>query len=84
MISPEIFSHRDAASFFGPGWCASGSAPYHLIDLEKEYHITQVVVMGNREQTKWSDSYSLRYSHSQTLVYRSISVQVIVMICMIV
>ena len=56
------------ASFTSSGWCASGAAPYLLIDLRKEYHITRVVVMGNKDQTKWSESYSLKYSHDQTLV----------------
>ena len=64
------------ASFTSSGWCSSGSAPYLFIDLGNEYHITRVVVMGNKEQTKWSESYSLRYSHSQTLVHRSTPIKV--------
>ena len=44
------------------GWCASGPDSYLLLDLKKEYHITQVVVMGDKEQTKWSNSYSFKYS----------------------
>ena len=46
------------------GWCPTGSGTtYLLLDLQKEYHITRVVVMGNRDQTKWSQSYSMTYSH---------------------
>ena len=44
------------------GWCASGPDSYLLLDLKNEYHITQVVVMGDKEQTKWSSSYSFKYS----------------------
>ena len=44
------------------GWCASGSDSYLLLDLKKEYHIMQVVVMGDKEQTKWSNSYLFKYS----------------------
>ena len=44
------------------GWCPSMSDPYLLLDLQKEYHITRVVVMGDRNQTKWSESYSMKYS----------------------
>ena len=45
------------------GWCASGPDSYLLLDLQKEYHIMEVVVMGDKEQTKWSSSYSFKYSH---------------------
>ena len=45
------------------GWCASGSGTYLSLDLQKEYHITQVVVMADKEQTKWSSSYLMKYSH---------------------
>ena len=48
------------------GWCASGSGSYLLVDLQNEYHITKVVVMGNKNQKKWSESYSLNYSHDKT------------------
>ena len=64
------------ASFTSSGWCASGSRPHLLIDLQKEHHIRQVVVMGNKDQTKWSESYILRYSHRQTLVHGSTPMQV--------
>ena len=47
------------------GWCASGPDSYLLLDLIKEYHITQVVVMGDKEQTKWSHSYSFKYSRDK-------------------
>ena len=52
------------ARITGSGWCPSGSgSAYLLLDLQKEYHITGVVVMADEEQTKWSGSYSLKYSH---------------------
>jgi hypothetical protein len=54
------------ARFSASGWCASGSTPYLLIDLKKEYHITRVVVMGNKDQTKWSGSYLMKYGHDKT------------------
>ncbi len=49
------------------GWCPTGSGTiYLLLDLQKEYHITRVVVMADREQTKWSGSYSMTYSHDKS------------------
>ena len=65
------------ASLKSSGWCASGSVPFLLIDLGKEYHITRVITMGDRDQTKWSDSYSLRYSHDKSLLEQSRGIQVI-------
>ena len=47
------------------GWCTSGPDSYLLLDLQKEYHITQVVVMGDKEQTEWSNSYSFKYSRDK-------------------
>ena len=47
------------------GWCSSGTG-YLLLNLKKEYHITQVVVMADKEQTKWSGSYILKYSNDTT------------------
>ena len=81
IVSNATFSGSDStnynmASFTSSGWCASGSSPYLFIDLRKEYHITRVVVMGNRYQTKWSESYLLRYSHDRTLVHHSTSIKV--------
>ena len=81
ILSSATFSgsgstNYNMASFTRSGWCASGSTPYLLIDLRKEYHITRVVVMGNKDQTKWSELYSLRYSHSETLVHSSQPLQV--------
>ena len=56
-------NYKDARITKG-GWCPSGSgSAYLLIDLQKEYHITGVVVMADEKQTKWSSSYSLKYSH---------------------
>ncbi|CAB4005315.1 Hypothetical predicted protein, partial [Paramuricea clavata] len=54
------------ARFTGSGWCSARSGSYLLLDLQKEYHITRVVVMGNRDNTNWSESYSLKYSHDTT------------------
>lgn len=48
------------------GWCASGSGTYLALDLQKEYHITQVVVMADKEQTNWSGSYSIKYSYDMS------------------
>ena len=50
----------------GSGWCAPGSGTYLSLDLGKEYHITKVAIMGDKEQTKWSQSYSFKYSHDNT------------------
>ena len=44
------------------GWCASGPNSYLLLDLQKEYHITKIAVMGDKEQIKWSSKYSFKYS----------------------
>ena len=60
-------TYKDARITKG-GWCPSGSGTtYLLLDLQKEYHITQVVVMADEEQTEWSGSYSLNYSHDTSL-----------------
>jgi hypothetical protein len=64
------------ARFTGSGWCPSRSDSYLSLDLQKEYHITQVVVMGDKDQTKRSQSYSLKYSHNKTLVDTSLAIQV--------
>ena len=70
------------ASFAKVGWCAPRSGSYLLLDLQKEYHITRVVTMGNREQTYWSESYSMKYSHAETLVNSNSSTQVsVTVIC---
>lgn len=45
------------------GWCASGSGAYLSLNLRNEYHRTDIFVMGDKEQTKWSGSYLLNYSH---------------------
>ncbi|CAB4005117.1 ---NA---, partial [Paramuricea clavata] len=77
----EVFSGRGGSTYYryarftGSGWCASGFAPYLLLDLQKEYHITRVVVMGNKDQTQWSESYSMKYSHDKTLVDTSSAIQ---------
>ena len=53
------------------GWCGSRSSHSYLtLDLRKEYHITKVVIMGDKEQSKWSESYSLQYSRDKTYGYK--------------
>ena len=52
------------ARFTKDGWCTQTSrTKYLFIDLQKEYHITQVVTMGNKDQTKWGDQYAMTYGH---------------------
>mgnify|MGYP002804272789 CR=1 FL=1 len=47
------------------GWCPSvSSSVYLLIDLQKDYHVTQIVTLADKEQRMWSSSYSLKYSHN--------------------
>jgi hypothetical protein len=83
MFPDAVFSGRGGASdyhqarFYGDGWCSSGSGiEYLVIDLKNEYHITRVVTMGDKNQTKWSNSYSLKYSHNETLVDGTTAVNV--------
>ena len=64
------------ARFTKTGWCSSTPGSYLTIDLQNEHNITQVVVMGDKDQTKWSGSYSLKYSHDESLVDSSRAVQV--------
>ncbi|XP_028402594.1 receptor-type tyrosine-protein phosphatase F-like isoform X2 [Dendronephthya gigantea] len=55
------------ARFTKDGWCTqTPQTHYLLIDLLKDYHITQVVTMGNKDQTKWSDQYTMTYSHDDS------------------
>jgi hypothetical protein len=35
--------------------------------------------MGDRDQTKWSESYSMKYSHDKTLVDKSSAIEVYVL-----
>lgn len=84
QYSNPIFSGNGSreytkAWFSFVGWCASGSAPYLSIDLRKEYHITRVVTMGDKDQTKWSGSYSMKYSRDKRLVDGSSAMLVFVM-----
>ncbi len=66
----------EQVKFYNDGWCATGSGAKHLlIDLQDEYHITRVLTMGDRNQTMWSESFTLTYNHNESLVDRS-SVQV--------
>ncbi|XP_028399530.1 uncharacterized protein LOC114522942 [Dendronephthya gigantea] len=65
------------ARFSSDGWCPTESGDKYLkIDLQSEYHITRVVVMGDKDQTKWSGSYSLKYSHDESLVDGGSSLQI--------
>ena len=60
------------------GWCPSRSGTkYLMLDLQKQYHIKQVVVMAVRSQARWSGSYSLKYSHNKTLVDGNSAIPVI-------
>ena len=68
--SGDLQSGYANAGIKSNGWCASGRDSYLLLDLKKEYHITQVVVMGDKEQTKWSKSYSFKYSHD-SITYKN-------------
>jgi hypothetical protein len=82
----EVFSGNggsndyDNARFTGSGWCPSSSDSYLSLDLQKEYHITQVMVMANKYQTKWSESYSMNCSHSKTLVDTSLNKKVFMIV----
>ena len=65
------------ARFSSDGWCPTETGDKYLkIDLQNEYHITQIMVMGDKNQTKWSRSYSLKYSHNESLVDSSSVLQV--------
>ncbi|XP_028399358.1 uncharacterized protein LOC114522809 [Dendronephthya gigantea] len=55
------------ARFTKDGWCTqTPQTHYLLIDLLKDYHITRVVTMGNKDQTKWSNQYTMTYSHDDS------------------
>ncbi|XP_028413353.1 uncharacterized protein LOC114536224 [Dendronephthya gigantea] len=55
------------ARFTKDGWCTQASqTKCLLIDLQREYHITQVVTMGNKDQTKWIERYTMAYSHDES------------------
>jgi hypothetical protein len=83
MFPNAVFSGRGGsndyhqARFYGDGWCSLGyGTEYLLINLQNDYHITRVVTMGNKQQTKWSNSYSLRYSRTETFVGGTAAVNV--------
>ena len=76
----ENYNRAQFYNIHGIGWCASSSIPYLMLDLRKEYHITRVVTMGNKDQTKWSVSYLMKYSHDKTLVDGSTEMRVFVII----
>ena len=58
------------------GGCCASSGSYLLIDLRREYHITQVVTMGKKSQEVWGESYLLQYGQNESLVNSSNSVEV--------
>ncbi|XP_028413335.1 uncharacterized protein LOC114536208 isoform X2 [Dendronephthya gigantea] len=65
------------ARFSSDGWCPTESGDKYLqIDLQNEYHITRVVVIGDKNQTKWSGSYSLKYSHNESMLDGSTKIQI--------
>jgi hypothetical protein len=65
--SSEEYKH---ARITEGGWCPSESDDaYLLLDLQKEYHITEIVVMADHNQMKWSRSYSLEYGRNTTFKY---------------
>jgi hypothetical protein len=63
------------------GWCASGSGPYLLINLQKEYHLTQVVVITHNTQR--SSRYSLTYGRTGPWDNRDSPIQVFVTVTII-
>lgn len=72
-IGGSTTTNYEQASFYRNGWCASENArsAYLLITLPKQYHIEQVATFGDKDQTRWGRSYSLKYSHDATLVDKS-------------
>jgi hypothetical protein len=59
------------------GWCASGSRPYLSINLQKEYHLTQVVVITDKTQR--SSTYSLTYGRTGSWINSDIPIQVLIL-----
>ncbi|CAB4043798.1 Hypothetical predicted protein, partial [Paramuricea clavata] len=67
--SGDPHNNYERARIIRGGWCPRGhETRYLMLDLQKQYHITQVVVMADTGQRWWSGSYSLKYSHDKTLV----------------
>jgi hypothetical protein len=64
------------ARFTKTGWCASGSRPYLSIDFQKEYHLTQVVVITDKTQR--SSTYSLTYGRAGTWINSDSPIQVLI------
>jgi hypothetical protein len=64
------------------GWCASGSKPFLSINLQKEYHLTKVVVIT--DTTQRSSTYSLTYRRAGTWISRDRAVQVFVTVILII
>ena len=59
------------------GWCASGFRPYLSINLQKEYHLTQVVVITDK--TQQSSRYSLTYDRTGTWINSDSPIQVFIL-----
>ena len=76
VFSGKGGSDYQNAKFSRSGWCAPTLGTYLLLDLHKEYHITHVALLGNRDQTMWSSSYAMQYSHAETLVHESRAKQI--------
>lgn len=75
LFPDSVFSGRGSryyskARFTESGWCTViRRLKYLLIDLQKEYHITRVVTMGKKDQTKWIGPYTM--SHSRDYSFRN-------------
>ena len=68
-------SGYEQATFYKDGWCSTGAGgEYILIDLQKEYHVTRIVTMGDKNQTVWSESYAMSYSHNSSVDQNSTQV----------
>ena len=77
MFSGGGSSNYKDARFTASGWCGTGfGTKYLLLDLQKEFHITRIVVMGNKDQTRWSEWYSLKYSQDESLLNGTSAIQV--------
>ena len=63
------------ARITGGGWCPNTpSSVYLVIDLQKEYHITGVIIMPDKDQTKYSHLHYLEYRRDGYTYWRSIKV----------
>ncbi|CAB4001321.1 receptor-type tyrosine- phosphatase S-like isoform X11 [Paramuricea clavata] len=74
LFSGSGGSNYQNARLTEAGWCASGSRSYLSIDLQKEYHLTQVVVITDKTQR--SSTYSLIYGRAGTWINRDSPIQI--------